>query len=42
MTKPLIEFVRIKKLAVTATRFGIAKRDNIKRGDNHRRRDWNG
>ncbi len=33
--KPLIEFVRMKKLAVAAARFGIAKRDNIKRGDNH-------
>ena len=27
--------MRIKKLAVAATRFGIAKRDNIKRGDSH-------
>ncbi len=33
--KPLIELVRMKKLAVAATRFGSAKRDNIKRGDNH-------
>jgi len=33
--KPLIELVRMKKLAVAATRFGLAKRDNIKSGDNH-------
>jgi len=33
--KPLIEFVRMKKLAVAAACFGIAKRDNIKSGDNH-------
>jgi len=33
--KPLIELVRIKKLAVAAARFGIVKRDNIKRGDSH-------
>ncbi len=33
--KPLIEVVRMKKLAVAAARFGTAKRDNIKRGDNH-------
>jgi len=33
--KPLIELVRMKKLAVAAARFGTAKRDNIKRGDNH-------
>ena len=32
---PLIELVRMKKLAVAAACFGIAKRDNIKRGDNH-------
>ncbi len=33
--KPLIELVRMKKLAVAAARFGIAKRDNIKKGDSH-------
>jgi len=33
--KPPIEFVRIKKLAVAAARFGTANRDNIKKGDNH-------
>ena len=33
--KPLIELVRMKKLAVAATFFGLAKRDNIKRGDSH-------
>ncbi len=32
---PLIELVRMKKLAVAAARFGIVRRDNIKRGDNH-------
>jgi len=31
--KPLIELVRMKKLAVAAARFGSAKRDSIKRGD---------
>jgi len=33
--KPLIELVRMKKLAVAAARFGTAKRDNIKKGDSH-------
>jgi len=33
--KPLIELVRMKKLAVAAARFGTVKRDNIKRGDSH-------
>jgi len=33
--KPLIELVRMKKLAIAAARFGTDNLDNIKKGDNH-------